>query len=328
MKKSSILAVVSALCIAGIFGACSNLNWQDQKEKKKQPVQNEQVSVSVKGDTTEGVTSIDAKVTVSSENSRMVNSYKTLSSYRLRTKVIDGQVYTRLDFDADSDGLKRSVITNNTEAVVIDTASGSEVLRIPVDNQGSNMISSQKIGGRIKLEEVDYEMRKIVFDKTTDESGRYVIYNAPSDFLLKSSTDDTQYSSMIIMFDTIDEVFSGTQTVEVKQNGETVTTTISNLYELVGDEPVFVGQIVEEEHDIVEEIPQVEDTPDFNFEEAEEITEEDLAKLQEEYLTAEIAAVTGDLSNQDYTTTTYVLYENVVVNSLDESAFRILLEGK
>lgn len=328
MKKSSILAVVSALCIAGIFGACSNMNGQEQKEKKKQPVQNEKVSISVKGSTADGVTSIDAKVTVSSENSRMVNSYKKLDSYRLRTKVIDGQIYTRLDYDADSEGLKRSILTNNSEAVVIDTDTGSEILRLPVDNQDSNMISSQKIGGRIKFDEVDFEMQKILFDKNMDETGRYAIYNAPSDFLLKSSNSDTQYSSMIIMFDTIDEVFSGTQTVEVKQDGETVTTTMTNLYEVVGEEPVFVGQIIEEEHDIVGEIQLAEDTPDICFESAEEITEDELLELQEEYLTAEVEPVTGDLSDPDYITTTYILYEDVVINSVDDSAFRILLGGK
>ena len=82
-----------------------------------------------------------ANVSVYKMNSRENNSLELDSKYRLFTKLLNGEQYTRLDMkDESSDGRLRSIVTSENEMVLFDSESEEVQYRLPVGIVSNDLV--------------------------------------------------------------------------------------------------------------------------------------------------------------------------------------------
>lgn len=132
--------------------------------------------------------------------------------------------------------------------------------------------------------------------------------------------------SEAIYFDTELEVPVGSDYVIIDENSTKISTEETTFYQLVNDVPVQTGELIVREVDF----PYTIDTSDRQIpilnsaDEAQPVSETELAALEESgAIVFKEDTVLGDPADPDYTETINVQYENIELNMVPDSYFRI-----
>lgn len=292
------------------------------------------VNIAFKDSATDAVTSWSANVVVTQSNNRSVGGTKELQRYAVRTKLIDGRVVSRIDLPPRGTMGARTVVTDGQTTVVADTGSGAVLNRVITPTPaGLDTNVSQRLMGRVSSAEFVAAARKLSYDVAVEDSGRWTIVSVPEVSLVSLRSGAVQPNipkNYQIVFDTIDETIASTVLVEEGPDGTVLTTTTTNQYQMVEDQPILIGQVIEEEHTIPGSLPLGPDALPAEIvpEALEEVTQGQLEEMAKTSLVVDVDPIIGDRSDPSYTLTTFIQYSDIELNGVDEAAMRILLGGQ
>ena len=219
MKKVLIPITMFAMCIA--LASCSDGTMsQTEKLFKQNPA-----TIKWQG-STEEAESCSTKVKVYTSNNRSTEGMVQSNEYKMTLKKIDDVQYVRMDFDEDfNGGVKRSVVSNDKEIVIFNTADNQVELRTALDEQPEtqlDFLTANPITGKMCVSDVKENALKLNFDTTTDGNG-ICILTIPQQ-LLSSAYGSSVISAKITM-DEASETLVETEVVTVDEDGSITTTT-------------------------------------------------------------------------------------------------------
>lgn len=336
MKKTKCLLSLSLVLL---MFACGNLS-TNSKDDITAKFDDREVSIYTgeSSNASREIESYQANVKTFYSNNRIGVDMEPQQEYRLSMKVIDGQVYSRIDFDSETfpDQRSRSIVSNDKESILFYSETGQVESRFPVDQTEERfLLDSDKLSalGRIDIDFVLSEAKRLAFD-INDETPGALMVNVPAS-AFKAQSNGYGFESSVVScklnFDTDKSVLVSSTMEVVESDGTTIGVETHPLYQEENGVIVKVGQVqvvdnkpseeLYEDDSVIEEYESVEDIP--------EITDEELAQLQEsgEVSLEETDILLGDQSSADFQEVFVDLYDDVEVNTLSDSLFKMALEG-
>lgn len=279
-----------------------------------------------------GIESFQANVKVYSNIDRKPSSGRLVSQYKLATKIIDGIIYTRLDFPADPEKniAARTIVSNGSEMVLLDSATGKIEQRIPVPEQTADLIKTVSQKPVSLFQKIDVaQLRKTFSDlqwdmESNDQKTRWVIHY-PVELLARYNVNSTQkLQSFKLYLDEASGTAAGYEQVVAEEDGTVITTKSTNIYTEKDGVPIPIGMVQESHYDE----PYTIDTSDssvapYDVEAAPEVSAEEAQQLIESGQALAIDAMTGDPSNPDYTEQTITVYDSIELNAAPDILFKV-----
>lgn len=333
MKKVIMTAAFLILCFVSCFISCKN---DVSKSEEISSILLEENPVSIIWDDSNDTAEIQStlqNVEIYSANNRNSKGMELTSKYRLATKQINGQIYSRLDFPAENNVRAKSIVLNENEMIIFDSESEVIEFRIPLSNEVNQdiaFLTKKTINSRVNLDLIKKETKRLSLDVIEDNSKMFIL-EIPSDFFTSSLTNrdlsETRLSTKI-SFDVENETVCETEVVMLEEDGTTVTTTSYPVYENVNDEPIKIGVVTvinSENPNLMEGFENVEY---FNsVDEIPEISDEDYEELAEKYLIEELDYVSiGNPADLSYEETVVELYSDIEINTVEDSLFKMILK--
>ncbi len=285
------------------------------------------ITVNWENSASNDISSFQANVSVYSMDNRKDTLLKLSSTYKIATKLIDGEQYIRMDYpDVYSDGHFRSVISNEEEMLVVDSQSEEIEYKIPVASSSKDLAFLQdNLGfGNVNLDKIKTEAKKLAFDVIDDNEKSSMIISIPDNGF---STNFQKRISTKVTYDTTNELLTQMETIDVKNNGATVTTTIEFAYQECDGNYVKVGMITNIDTKYEELVETVSDELSYfnSLEEIPELSESDFEKLQAEGNIFEDSSIKfGNPADLSSSVTIVEIYEDVAVNATEDSVFKLL----
>lgn len=278
------------------------------------------------------IESFRADVDVYYMDDRTSSEIEHQGSYRIQTKLIDGIQYSRVDMDGMIPGMSErlSVITNNTEAVVLDLDSGQVALRTSVGTADAETLSEYidmtTAYSRIDLGQFRTMAARLSLKINEDEGEGKMLLELPSYLLgLEGSRISTK-----VYFDTVEETIESIETVDYfSVDNSTVTTTIQPLYQELDDgTPIKVGQVTISRTEIPELLEgdwsgmEIYESPD----DIPTVSSAELEALMETATVYEsVSMIFGDPADLSHTDTMVELYSDISINTVSDEMFRPLI---
>lgn len=328
MYKSDIPFFAKLLLYSALIISCKNSAVQDDVRKI---YQDNPVTIMWEENSNKGeIESYEADVSVYSSSNRKANGFELVNKYRLFLKTINGEQYSRIDFNPEyNTGLCRTIISNNELSLVVDGKTNQVQYRIKNDtNQNLKrlpFLSGNSGLTKLNLDFIKSECSRLSLDMQESESSKLLI-NIPSDYFLDKN-NDTRLSTKIY-FDTIDETLEKIETVTIEEDGAFVTTTVYPVYEDSDGELVKVGSVTE--IDVKYEVMSQENFDEYydSVNDIPEITKAELEKMQGGGSITKIDNLAfGNPADLSYIETVAEVYQDVKINSVPDEAFRILLDA-
>ncbi|HPC72731.1 MAG TPA: hypothetical protein PLB48_13060, partial [Treponema sp.] len=279
-------------------------------------------------DTSDEISSFQTNVKVYKENNRSPLGRKLAEEYKLSLKLIDGKLYTRMDYPADEDGSARSVLHTPEELVIFESSSNKVLYRTSVEKGSDDSVAVRTLFSRLPLKDIQNHFTRLSYRVLEDPQNKLLKIETPSAYLADGLIGTSRLASETIYFDTEMEVQVGSDYVMIDQDGTTISVEETTSYQEVDGVPIKTGEVIVRKYDF----PYTIDTSDRQIpilnsvDEAEPISEAELAALEEGgALILKEDPILGDPANPDYTETVTIQYENVMLNSVSDSYFRIEL---
>lgn len=317
MKKYFVCIFI---CI-GLTSCEQKIN--DSKMKKY----TDTMSVSVKSGSIKKIESYSANVVFYTGNSRKIGGITEKQRYRISVKEVNGSVLYRADYPSKnySDGIARSVLATNDELFIFHTGTNNLEHRTNLttsaidkyDGSFSEMNRMAILGKISDFQNFRTKLYDIYKDISVDDENKTMLINIPSE----------EYSHFNITFDLEDQTLLGSETKEILEDETIITTNTKYLYQDTDGEIIKIGTIIETHYDIKNLIdasayalPIIESEEDVRI-----ITDEELEAIEEQGgLVYNVVPVIGDPSDPDYTETLVQLFEDIEINSVDDTLFDIL----
>ncbi len=276
------------------------------------------------------MSSYQADVKTWYQNNRSPNLPELRTEYRLSMKVVDGKLRTRIDFSSDSqsDRVARSILSDGVTMLVLNTTSNTVEQRLSVtedQNRLALMTDSLQCMGRINLDSMQSVARRLSLDISDNTPGILQIAIPPS--TLPPMPNNAKIASYKLSFDSTESVLLDSEMVIAEEDGTKVTVTTTPIYQEEGEDLIKVGEQTITAYDLPGTL-DISDNVVQSYASAEEIPEisaEELAALQAEgtVSTSTSDVILGDLSDPDYTETQLTVYDDVKINTLADSLFRM-----
>ena len=284
------------------------------------------------------VYSYAADVTSYYSHDRKAIDMEVRQEYRLSLKMINGALYTRLDFSGESfpDQRSRSIISSPEEQVLIYPDSNEVLERYPVpltteDPLFSGASARLPMMGRVDIGALRDTASRLSFD-INDTTPGLLTLSYPRDYIPGMTDGSEDIISCKVSFDTVGETLSSTEMVVAESDGSIRTVTTYPLFteSETGEEgPIEIGTLTIDKNDFGEWI-DTSDSMTAEYETVEDIPlisgKELKKKTADGEFTSEDADIwLGDPGDPNYTETYLDLYENIELNTIDDSLFRIVL---
>jgi len=264
------------------------------------------------------------------QNNRSTKLPALRSEYRLSLKMINDQLFVRIDLDANAspDKVARAILTAGTETVVLNTNTGKVEQRITLpesQNRLALLNNTLQSVGRLNLDNLKAIARKLSLD-ISDATPGLLQLTIPA-ATLPTMPNKAQVSSYKLSFDSTESVLVNSEMVIAEEDGTTVTVTTTPIYQEDNGELIKVGEQVVNAYHIPGKL-DVSDAATQAYATADDIptlTADELAALQAggTVSTSESEVILGDLSDASYTETQLMVYEEVKLNTLADSLFRM-----
>lgn len=280
----------------------------------------------------EGIDTYSATVSVYSDNNRRTGGAKLQSQYKMSIKTVNDKQYVRLDFPATEKISAKSVLTDGVDTLLVDTASNTiEQKFVALDMELKlineiGYITSQNTLSKINLSRIKTEASKLSFDMTEKESENVLTVELPSKYFTNDA--ETRISTKI-SYDTQHELMETIETVTKMEDGSIVTVTTCPVYEQIENgEIVKIGQysIIDKKSEVrfegledIEYFESLDNIPEITTSEYEELVASGNAVTIEEL-------PLGDPSDPSYVETVIELYNNIQINTVDDSVFKLIME--
>ncbi|MCA1950180.1 MAG: hypothetical protein LDL24_06395 [Treponema sp.] len=279
-----------------------------------------------------GIDSFQANVKVYSKVDRMPASAKLVSQYRMATKIIDGLVYTRLDFPVDQvhNIAARTIVSNGNEMIVLDSASGKVEYRLPVPEQTADLVKGVSQKTTSLFQKIDVPLLRKTFsdlqwDMESNEQKTHWVIHYPIDMLARYNTNPGQkLQSFKLYLDEANGTVAGYEQIMVEEDGTIITTKNTTLYTEKDGVPIPIGTVQDTHYDKPYTIDTSDSSvPPYNEETAPEISAAEAQQLIESGQAIELNTMSGDPSNPDYTEQTIAVYDSIELNTAADILFKV-----
>lgn len=271
----------------------------------------------------ESIISYQAKVKVLRMDTRRISGVKAESAYKLSVKKINGQINMRIDYPPkpEFNAPARSLVFSGKNVVAFDTASGQVISRATWSADDGN---TDNIMGKIGVKKIIQQYRQAAFDVVEDKTNPDLIAVHIPPVKIAADISEPVPESVILYFDQKMDVFSGSESITIKQDGTKVVLKDSNFYKEVSGQPVLIGRMSAVHYAFPKKLDTSDrDIPPLDPASAREITQAELKKLLKEK-NAQIldSNIIGDAGKLDNTVVTFKLYEDITLNSLQDEYFK------
>jgi hypothetical protein len=273
------------------------------------------------------VSSYQASVQNFYSNNRTGVNMEQYSDYRLSLKIIGGEVISRIDYAGNyfQDGQARSIISNSVESIVLIANTDEIESRTPISSIAKKIMpenATKSLMGRVDLNQIASYSRSMSFNITDSTPGILTI-GIPSDFFPVDSAGadfNSRVVSYNVSYDTQTEVEIQSSMEIHESDGTIISVTSYPLYEEIGNDKIKVGQVTVMNNDI----PGVLDTTDSVIKDTPSLEELGNFVLSED----SDPVLFGDPTSPDKEETFVELYQDIKLNSLEDSFFRVSLLKK
>ena len=237
--------------------------------------------------------------------------------------------------DKFPDGKARAMISDGMVMRYIDIESNTTIARMNLsDDDVLNRLAADlprtrslsEYYGNADVPALINHFRTLSFDLAEEEGGSGLSVALPASYMTKLTRPGFNYRSAKLYYDVDSDAYAGGDVVIELEDGAVMTSITRPVYETVDGVLIKVGEINQKIYNYPEteevfetDIPVVDDP-----ESLEVITQEELDELA-----ADGASITpselivGDPSDPDYTITEVSVYNEIKVNTLEDSVFRI-----
>ena len=276
-----------------------------------------------------GLISYKAEVDVFTMNNRRDTGAIQTDAYTISIKEINGNIYTRLDFNQGGyDGIKRSIVTDGAEVVMFDTETNEVHFRIKLGSaipQELNFFRNEAIFTKVDLSLIRREAQRLAYNFREDRMSGGLILELPQ-HLFAQENEERRISTKVV-FDLNKELINHTEVISILSNGIHRTSTTFPLYQEYNGTYIKTGLV-----HIIENINpnrissssntriynSPDDYPVISRAEYERLKNLDLAHPGGEMFF-------GDPFDLSYTDTIIKVYRNIEINTVQNSSFRVLL---
>lgn len=317
-----------ALCLSSILILLFSCNFENQSTKKVVYKILEENPPTISWSSSEDleVSSVEADVTVYSINNRKSKEPKITSQFRVTQKIIQDELYSRMDFALDMQGKKRTLISNEEETLVINSENETIEYRIknPSVSKDLSFLETNKIMGRINLNTVRKEAKRLALDVVEDSESHLAV--ALPNTLVESLQLKNRISTKI-MYDVANETLSQIETIDVLDDGTKVTTTVYEMYEESEGEMIKIGSVTVVNSQAAVLLPGFEDAEYFkSINDIPEISEAEYEKLVEKGSVEVVEDMKfGNPADMSYEEIIVEMYSNIEINNVEDACFRMLL---
>ncbi len=326
MKKLVLLMFL----VLGVFISCRQVS--DGKNKLYfEMFEENPVTINWQKDNDIELKSFQADVSIYSMNNRTDTSSQLKNKYRMSLKTIDEVQYSRLDFLPEfGNGVAQSVVTDDTEMILFDTVTNEIEYRLPIQETMSAdlaFLGMETALSKINLDFVKSESNRLLLDVTENEKNSMMI-DIPNTYFF-----DNEYETRVstrVMFDTEEETLSQVEIVMIQQDGTIVTTTTYPMYQDYEGVPIRIGTVTVVNSKAQNLLSGFEDAEYFeSVDEIPEISDEEYEQLLESGELVEVDNMLfGNPADMSYEETIIEVYNDIEINNVDESLFKIALDKK
>lgn len=328
MKKIVHIVMKSiTACAVCVLVSCSNDSDGGHSETasdklfKKNPV-----TIQWDNSSEKNIDSFTADVSVYSMNSRTDSALSLQNTYRMSVKTTGGIAYSRIDFDA-AYGEPRAFLTDGDEMIIVHTGSDEIEMRLTVSNETTKKLAfleTENAFSRVNLDKIRTEAKRLSFDVAEESDSNCLCISVPSSFF----TEEERLSTKI-MFDSASETLNSVEIVTVDKDGTKITSVMNPVYEDIDGTPVRIGSITTIETVVTDLVDGFDEEYDVinSIEELPELSDEDFEAMQESGAIFENNTITfGDPANLSNTETVVEVYNNIEINTLDNSLFKLIMK--
>lgn len=281
---------------------------------------------------TDSIDTFAATVSVYEDSNRRTGGAKLQSKYKMAVKTVADKQYVRLDFPASDNYAAKTVLTNGIDTLLVDTATNTIEQKITASEADLKLINdlgyitSQQTLSKIDLSRVKSEAAKLALDMSENKSEGVFSVELPSKYF--SDDKETRLSTKV-SYDSVNELMETVETVTEKEDGSIVTVTTCPVYEEVEDgQIVKIGQysIIDTKSEIrfegledLEYFDSLDSIPEMSTSDYEQLVEDGNAVTIEEF-------PLGDPSDPSSVETIIELYDDIEINVIDDSVFKLIME--
>jgi outer membrane lipoprotein-sorting protein len=325
MKQITALSLLMAVIIT--LSGCYDTA-MERNSNVLEPFQEGPVSITWNGDKNADVKSYQANVQVYSMNNRKDTAAGLSRTYSMAVRSFGDKVLTRINFEKDNSMPFRSVISDGEEAVVFNPETEEIGYRITLEDSKSplyRIFGNQSAMSRINLSLVREEARRLSLNLTEDTVSKTLLLELPPELLPSNGFDKIIQSRAV--FNLANDTLQETEVVMVREDETIVTTTVTLVYEDKDGVPVKIGMITVIDSKTSKLIEGIDPNyPVYNSpDDIPTLTAEQFAEMKETGNIHEVAGITfGDPADLSYIETIYEVYQDIEINAVPESMFRLI----
>ena len=327
-RKISKTFFIVAIASTFILGSCKN----DSQNSVPQLFEENPATVTWDTSKTDCIDTFAATVSVYEDSNRRTGGAKLREQYKMAVKTLADKQYVRFDFPAKEKVAAKTVLSNGTDTIIVDTKTNQIEKKISASEADFKLINdlgyiiTQQNLSKIDLSRIKNEAVKLALDMTESKSDKVLSVSLPSKYF---STDKEKRLSTKVCYDTTNELMETVETVTEMEDGSIVTVTTCPVYEEVEDGLIIkIGQysIIDKKSDIryegledIEYFESLDDIPELSQDEYEQLADAGNAVTIENF-------PLGDPSDPSSTETIIELYDNIEINVIDDSIFKLIME--
>ena len=326
--KVKLYLLLVMITVTIIFTSCKN----NVQNSIPQLFEDNPATVSWNPLKTDSIETFAATVFVYEDSNRRTGGAKLREQYKMSVKTVADKQYVRLDFPAKEKISAKSVLTNGSETIIVDTETNKIEQKIIASESDLKLLNdlgyiiSQHNLSKINLSRIKTEAMKLALDMNEDKTEKVLSIGLPSKYF---STDKEKRLSTKVCYDTVNELMETVETVTEMEDGSIVTVTNYPVYEEVEDGRIIkIGQysIIDTKSDVryegleeIEYFDSLYDIPELSHREYEQLTEAGNAVTIENF-------PLGDPADPSSTEIIIELYDNIEINIIDDSVFKLIME--
>jgi len=325
MKAKTFLMPLAAMAF---MMSCSQVTYETKNVLGQ--FREDPVTINWYGSKDEGLQSFSANVHVFSMNNRTDTHASLTSAYRMSVSSINHRILTRIDMDLDESIPFRSIVSDGEEAIAFNPATNEIGYRIPMDDSDlalRRIFGMETTMSRVNLSFIREEAMRLSLNISEDSVANIMVLHLPPGLLAQN--DEMRIISSRVAFDMANETLLETELVMVREDETVVTSTAIPVYEDYDGVPIKIGMVTvidSRAPGLIEDID-----PDFPIFESPDdiptISEAELAALRESGIVQDIPNMTfGDPADLSYVVTVFEVYQDIEINAVPESAFRLILK--
>lgn len=319
------------LALTVVCALCPSCN-QESLKSIPQVFEENPATISWDFSKSENIETFSADVFVYADSNRRSGGAKLQSRYKMAVKIAEDKQYVRIDYPASENMAAKSLLTNGIDSILVNTSTNTIEQKFTASESELKLINdlsfitSQQTLSKINLSKIKKEVSKLSLDMTEDKKEKVLTVQLPSRYF---TTDKEKRLSTKISYDTANELMENVETITEKDDGSIVTVTTCPVYEEIEN-----GQIVKiGQYSVIDTKSQVryeglEELEYFDsLDNIPEISNEEYENLLEEGNAAEIEDFSlGDPSDPSSVETLIELYDNIEINLVDDTAFKLIME--